>query len=128
MSQHWEQLGISFQNYPPQAYDFVQHGLSHTVAMIHGEPVTEQMLVMDETRHVSGQQLCVGLRDFAVDQYGLLARTVLHRWGIRKTEDFGRIVFDMIDAGIMRRTDEDSLEDFREVYDFDEVFRGVGDN
>lgn len=76
----------------------------------------------DESRHVSGQQLCVGLRDFAIVQFGALARTVLERWGVRKTEDFGKIVFAMIDAGLMRKTDEDTLEDFRDVYEFEEAF------
>ena len=68
------------------------------------------------------QQLCLGLKDHAVRQYGLLARTVLERWGIRATGDFGKIVFAMIDAGLMKKTDDDSLEDFCGVYDFDEAF------
>lgn len=115
---------ISFERYPPQAYEFVQAGLNHTVTLVHGEQAHEPA-VPEDSRHVSGQQLCLGLRDYAIDRYGPLARTVLSRWGIRKTEDFGRIVFDMIDAGIMRRTEDDSIEDFMNVYDFEEAFRPV---
>jgi uncharacterized repeat protein (TIGR04138 family) len=71
---------------------------------------------------VTGPQLCLGLRDFAIQKYGMLARTVLERWGIRKTDDFGRIVFAMIEAGLMRKSDEDSESDFQGVFDFDEGF------
>jgi uncharacterized repeat protein (TIGR04138 family) len=73
-------------------------------------------------RHISGQQLCLGLRDYALLQYGRLARTVLSSWGVRRTEDFGRIVFAMVEAGWMRKQDEDTIEDFENVFDFDEAF------
>jgi len=104
--------------FPPQAYQFVRDGLAHTVTLIHGAGARSD----DESRHVSGQQLCQGLKDYAIKQYGLLARTVLARWHIHTTEDFGRIVFAMIDAQFMRKTEDDSIEDFRGVYDFDEAF------
>lgn len=102
--------------YPLAAYEFVRRGLAHTVTLVHGEPRE------DQNQHVSGQQLCLGLRDYALRQYGLLARTVLGRWGIHRTDDFGVMVFALIDAGLLRKTDEDSPEDFRGVYDFDEAF------
>lgn len=123
--------------FPPAAYQFVRDGLAHTVAMIHGtpasaakgsEPSADETTDhspdhgADESRHVSGQQLCLGLKDYAIRQYGLLARSVLLHWHIKGTDDFGKIVFAMIDAGLMRKTDEDSFEDFVGVYDFDEAF------
>jgi len=107
--------------YPLQAYEFVRQGLAHTVATVHGEGES----AAEESRHVSGQQLCLGLRDFALRRYGMLARTVLGRWGIHKTDDFGAMVFALIDAGLLRKTDEDSLDDFRAVYDFHEAFSSV---
>jgi len=107
--------------YPPQAYEFIRGGLAHTVKTIHGD-LASQMQAEDETRHVNGQQLCLGLKDFAIKQYGLLARTVLLSWRVRTTEDFGKIVFAMIDAGMMRKNDQDTLEDFTGVFDFDEAF------
>lgn len=79
----------------------------------------------DEGRHVSGQQLCMGLRDFALRQYGLLAGNVLRSWGLRETSDFGNIVFGMIEVGLFRKTDEDSREDFERVYLFDDAFPDV---
>lgn len=105
--------------FPPEAFHFVREGLAHTVKMVHGPDLEERE---DEKRHVSGQQLCMGLKDHAIRQYGLLARAVLERWNIRATSDFGKIVFAMIEAGHMKKTDEDSLEDFYGVYDFDEAF------
>ncbi|MEM0914232.1 MAG: Minf_1886 family protein [Planctomycetota bacterium] len=107
--------------YPLDAFVFVQRGLDFTVRHTHGE-WDEDNDPEQESRHVSGRQLCHGLRDFAVDQYGLMARSVLGRWGIVRCEDFGRIVFEMVEAGLMRRTDEDSIEDFTGVFEFREAF------
>ncbi|MEZ6319346.1 MAG: hypothetical protein R3B49_11450 [Phycisphaerales bacterium] len=109
--------------YSPECYAFIRDGLAHTVGMVHGEDaVSLPIAVEDESRHVSGHQLCLGLRDFGVQQYGLLARDVLNRWGIHETLDFGKIVFAMVEAGLMRKTDDDTLDDFRNVYQFDEAF------
>jgi uncharacterized repeat protein (TIGR04138 family) len=74
-------------------------------------------------RHVSGQQLCEAARLYGLQQYGYLAPTVLAVWGVRSTDDFGAIVFNMIDIGQMRKTRADRREDFHGVYDFAEAFR-----
>jgi uncharacterized repeat protein (TIGR04138 family) len=73
-------------------------------------------------RHVSGQQLCEAARLYGLQQYGYLAPTVLATWGIRATDDFGAIVFNMIDIGQMRKTKADRREDFQGVYEFAEAF------
>lgn len=103
--------------FPPEAIQFIREGLEHTVCSIYGDDRPE-----GEDRHVDGRQLCLGLRDYAIQQYGLLARTVLASWGIHRTDDFGRIVFALIDAGLMRKSDDDCFEHFQAVYAFDEVF------
>jgi uncharacterized repeat protein (TIGR04138 family) len=115
--------------FPIAAYEFVREGLAYTARGVHGEEPAKLRAVdeaslqrVDESRHVSGRQLCLGLRDYAQRQYGRLAKTVLAKWHIRGTEDFGKIVFAMIDAGMMRKTDEDSAEDFRDVFSFDDAF------
>jgi uncharacterized repeat protein (TIGR04138 family) len=74
-------------------------------------------------RHLNGGELAWACRDFGLEQFGLLASTVLGYWGISTTEDFGRIVFTLIDVGLLARQDSDRLEDFDAVYDFAEVFR-----
>lgn len=73
-------------------------------------------------RHVSGQQLCEAARLYGLQQYGYLAPKVLATWGIRATDDFGAIVFNMIDIGQMRKTKADRREDFQGVYEFAEAF------
>jgi uncharacterized repeat protein (TIGR04138 family) len=103
--------------YPIEAYEFIQRGLKFTVSKVHGNLKDPRA-----SRHVSGPQLCEGLREFALLEWGMLAGTVLGRWNIRRTFDFGRIVFAMVDNGMMSRTDEDDIEDFRDVYDFKSAF------
>jgi len=64
----------------------------------------------------------MGLREHAVRQFGLLALQVLASWSITQTEDFGNIVFALVDSGMMRKNDDDNLADFTRVFDFDEAF------
>src|SRR5215212_6409893 len=94
--------------YPPDAYAFIQQGLSFTVQKLHGKLKDPKA-----SRHVNGQDLCEGLRDLALAQWGRLARTVLRRWNVTSTLDFGRMVFALVDAGLMQKTDEDTVDDFR---------------
>ncbi|MEK6674095.1 MAG: Minf_1886 family protein [Planctomycetota bacterium] len=81
-------------------------------------------------RHVSGRDLCWGLRDLALQRWGLLARVVLDAWNIRSTKDFGRIVFGFIDFDLMQKQTDDTLDDFADVFSFiealDEGFRRAG--
>lgn len=99
--------------YPIEAYEFVQNGLRFTVQQEFG-PERKN----DEHRHVSGRQLCEGLRRYAMLQWGMMARAVLARWNITSTYDFGRIVFALVEGGILHKTDEDTIEDFRNVFEF----------
>jgi uncharacterized repeat protein (TIGR04138 family) len=73
-------------------------------------------------RHLTGQQLCEAARQYALQQYGYMARTVLSTWGVRTTADLGEIVFNMIEIGQMRKTRKDKREDFHDVYDFGDAF------
>ena len=100
-------------DYKFEAYSFVLAGLHYTVA------------ALPKARHVTGKELSEGLRDYALDQFGPMVRTVLEYWGIRKTIDFGRIVFQLIEAGLLKKTEEDTLEDFEDLYSFDEAFKYV---
>jgi len=78
-------------------------------------------------RHLSGGELAWACRDFALEQFGMLASAVLTHWGLHPTEDFGQIVFMLIDVGLLARQPTDRLEDFERVYDFAEVFKaGAG--
>jgi uncharacterized repeat protein (TIGR04138 family) len=82
---------------------------------------------LPERRHLSGVELAWACRDFALEQFGMLANSVLTHWGIHTTEDFGQIVFILIDVGLLARQPSDRLEDFEGVYEFAEVFKaGAG--
>ena len=102
--------------YPPEAFEFIQQGLGHTVQQIHGDGTPKA------NRHVTGQDLCEGLREYALAKWGYLARTVLRRWNITSTLDFGRIVFALVEVGQMQKTDDDTLDDFKDVYEFRVAF------
>lgn len=99
-----------YKRYKFDAYHFLMAALHHTVGKL------------DKPRHVSGPELVEGIREYAVEQYGPLARTVLNYWGIHTTEDFGHVVFALVEAGILRKQPEDKLEDFAGIFDFEEAF------
>ena len=73
-------------------------------------------------RHLTGPELCEAIRQYALAQYGYMAKSVLRHWGVTSTGDFGEIVFNLIRIGKMRKTADDRREDFDDVYDFDEAF------
>ena len=73
-------------------------------------------------RHVTGQELLGGLKDFTREQFGPMAMTVLGHWGIHATEDIGEIVFNLADNKLLARTAQDTKEDFKAVFDFKDVF------
>ena len=101
--------------YGKGAYYFVRKALDYTVKNLKG----------DEKRasnHVSGQELLEGIRKYALDQYGPLTLTVLTNWNVRKCSDFGDIVFNLVDFGVLGKTEQDQREDFLNGYDFKEVF------
>lgn len=103
--------------YTREAYNFVREALDHTQKTL-GKPSQE-----DVPRHVSGQQLLSGIREFALQQYGPMAMTVLEAWGICRCEDFGELVFNMVENSLLAKTEQDSRDDFKGGYEFDEAFR-----
>ena|SRR5947209_1036620 len=108
--------------YAYEAYEFVFHALGHTQKMLRREPPPDLERVEGDNRyHVSGPELLAGVRDLALREFGLMARVVFHRWGIDRTDDFGEIVFNLIEAGLMSKMDEDTRADFRGVYDLDQA-------
>ena len=86
---------------------------------------------IEEERHVTGQELSEGIKQFAMEKFGYMTRIVLEQWGITKSGDFGEIVFNLVDSGLMGKTETDTLEDFKDLYDFysefDEKFKLEGD-
>ncbi len=101
--------------YGKGAYFFVRKALDYTVKDLEGD---EQRTL----KHVSGQELLEGIRKYALDQYGPLTLTVFTDWNIKKCSDFGDIVFNLVDFGVLGKTEQDQREDFLQGYDFKDVF------
>lgn len=106
--------------YHPAAYDFVDQALKYAQRRLGkaSEPRPKPTLAA----HISGPELLDGIRELALKEFGLMTIPVLRHWGVNTTEDFGRIVWDLIERGQMSRTDRDQLSDFFDVYDFDTAF------
>jgi len=104
------------RRYHRDAYLFVREALDHT-----------QKAVLKETRgqprHVTGQELLAGIREYALQQFGPMVMTVFEEWGVKRCEHFGDIVFNMVEAGWLAKTDQDRREDFQGGYDFEDAFR-----
>ena len=111
-----EQILARDSRYTREAYLFVREALDYT-----------QRLVGKETRgairHVSGQELLDGIRQFALNQFGPMVVTVLEEWGVHNCRDFGEIVFNMVESSLLAKTEKDTRDDFQNGYDFTEAFR-----
>jgi uncharacterized repeat protein (TIGR04138 family) len=107
--------------YALEAYEFVFEALSHTQKLLDRSPPEEIGSEVGAEHHVSGPELLEGVRDLALREFGLMARTVFKVWGINRTDDFGEIIFNMIEAKLLCKTDRDRREDFHAVYDLDEA-------
>ena len=112
-----EQIATQDLRYNREAYFFLREALDHT-HRITGKPPKK-----NEVRHVSGQELLNGIREYALQQFGPMTLTVLEEWGIKRCEDFGEIVFNMVETKLLAKTEKDSREDFRKGYDFHDAFR-----
>ena len=105
-------------SFPLNAYLLVFQALDYT-----GQLYGKKRLSADEAeRHVTGQQLLEGLRRMAVEDFGFLAKTVFEQLNLLTTADVGRIVFFLVEHGLMGKTERDRMEDFTDQYDFDKAF------
>lgn len=105
-----EEITRNDPRYKTDAYEFVMRALWFTQKKL------------KKPGHISGRQLLEGIREFVLDKYGPMAKTVLTHWGIESTDDFGEIVFNMVESGLLYKTEEDSRDNFKNVYNFDKAF------
>ena len=97
------------------AYGFMREALDFTQKLVGKEN-------QGKVRHVTGLELVDGLRQYALQQFGPMATTVFEEWGVRNCRDFGEIVFNMVENGLLAKTDKDSRADFQDGYDFTDAF------
>jgi uncharacterized repeat protein (TIGR04138 family) len=102
--------------YQRDAYLFVKDALDHTQKIVVRE-------TREQIRHVSGQELLEGIRGYALAQFGPMADLVFEEWGVHRCEDFGEIVFNLVEIGLLGKTEQDSRADFQNGYTFHDAFR-----
>jgi uncharacterized repeat protein (TIGR04138 family) len=113
INEDWELIEEIAENdtrYKANAYLFVIVAIEGTISGL------------SSIRHISGQELLEGITEYAIEQFGPMSKEVFNFWGIKESADFGNIVFNLIDAGLLTKTAEDSIEDFENVVDFKRVF------
>jgi uncharacterized repeat protein (TIGR04138 family) len=99
--------------FKPDAYEFIMQALGFTQKQC------------KKTGHLTGQEVALGVRDFAIQQFGPMAKTVLNHWGIRTTADIGTLVFIMIENKLLSKQESDAIDDFSNVYDFESAFANI---
>ncbi|KPJ60563.1 MAG: hypothetical protein AMJ46_06090 [Latescibacteria bacterium DG_63] len=105
-----EKITVKDPRYKVAAYGFVMLALNYTLSKL------------DKPRHVSGKELLEGIKEFGLAQYGPMTKTVFDYWGVHTTRDFGEIVFNLVENKLLGKTDEDRIDDFTNIYDFEEEF------
>lgn len=123
-----EQIRQKDPRYAKDAYLFVREALDHTQkihlkATRHAAGRISKIEGEAPIRHVTGQELLDGIRTYALQQFGPMVPTVFEEWGLHECADFGEIVFNMIEIGLLAKTKKDSREDFKVGYSFEDAFR-----
>ena len=111
-----DQILATDSRFHRDAYLFMREALDFTQKLVGREN-------LGKVRHVTGQELLDGLRQYALQQFGPMTATVFEEWGIRNCQNFGEIVFNMVEIGLLARTEKDSRDDFQNGYDFTDAFR-----
>lgn len=123
-------LALSDRKYAFEAYEFLCHALAYTQKFLDKQAETPAELIedaegKDETQkvhHVTGQQLLEGVKQYGLEQFGMMTPVVFRLWGVHSTSDFGAMVYRLIEGGHWHKSPSDRLEDFDDLYDFDEAF------
>ena len=119
------QLVVRDGRYPIEAYFFVRDALSYasdSMELSNQYHHESEVYHTAEEHHLTGQQLSEAIREFALNQFGYMARIVLKNWGIESTSCFGDIVYNMIEIGLMKKSDQDRRSHFDNVYKFEAAF------
>ena len=111
-----EQILAKDPRFARDAYFFVREALDFTQK-------ASARKTEGNVRHVTGQELLEGIRQYALQQFGPMAVTVLEEWGVHNCRDFGDIVFNMVEIGLLAKTEKDTRDDFQNGYDFTDAFR-----
>jgi uncharacterized repeat protein (TIGR04138 family) len=111
-----DQILATDSRFHRDAYLFMREALDFTQKLVGREN-------SGKVRHVTGHELLAGLRQYSLQQFGPMTATVFEEWGIRNCQNFGEIVFNMVEIGLLAKTEKDTRDDFQNGYDFTEAFR-----
>ena len=114
-SEALDSIVASDPRYHRDAYVFLRDALDFTTKQ-------QKKIKGTTVRHVAGPELLDGVRQYALKEFGPMVITVFGSWGVHSCEDIGHMVFNLIGAGIFGKTEEDSIEDFKNVYNFQDAF------
>ncbi len=116
------EVALKDPRYAYEAYDFIFKALDHTQGLV-GKQTTAKNAEQNDSapRDIRSQELLDGIRSLALQEFGLMAQTVFRMWGVASTEDFGRVVFNLVEAGLITKTEDETLDDFRDAFDFDKA-------
>lgn len=109
-----DQLVARDPRYSKEAYGFLREALEFTQK--------KRRKSRAASTHVSANELLEGFREYSLQQFGPMGLTVLEYWGVRSTGDVGRMVFNLIEAGVFGRAEDDRIEDFENGFSFEEAF------
>jgi uncharacterized repeat protein (TIGR04138 family) len=110
-----EKILAEDSRYDVEGYAFLRDALDATLKR-------RKKARKDAPANVNAAELLEGFRLHTLQEFGPMSVTVLNYWGIRSCEDIGYMVFNLVQSGVFVKTDEDTIESFREGYDFDEAF------
>jgi uncharacterized repeat protein (TIGR04138 family) len=113
-----EELVRVDRRYAVEAYQFVFEALDFVAA----HPGRRRGGHARGARHIAVTELLDGFRQLGLEQFGPLARCVFESWGVYSTDDFGEIVFKLIEHDLLNQGEHDRKEDFKDGFDFREAF------
>lgn len=116
MNDAFQELAVRDGRFSVEAFRFLYESLEEALRLAGKEDAD------GIDRHLTGQEVLAGMRSLAGRMFGPMAAQVWRSWGVNESMDWGRIVFLLVDRGLLSRQEEDSIEDFREGFDFDCVF------
>lgn len=112
-----ETIGKIIKNdprYTPEAYEFMSNAVAFTAHKL--------KRLSKVNRHITGKELLEGVKDYALQEFGPMSGEILKSWGLKDSLSIGHVVFNMVDNKLLGKNDRDSIEDFKDGFDFDETF------
>ena len=110
-----EELAHRDPRYAPEAYQFVFDALDYASR----RASRAQAGAVADEEHISVPDFIRGARELALRDFGMMAPAVFRAWGVRRSDDLGEIVFNLIGAGLMDPAAADDRGAFHDACDLE---------